>query len=228
VDHWVIVAGSLRGTAVAKKSSSRGKGKGKGKDVITGRTLQLTSDGRTIELKDDVVYEFIDQSTDTVADDLIRSLRSVPTGAPPDGAYYIQIQLGDDAIALTRVYDIDTVYRSVDIAKTSYDRKGKAKISSFSDLAYMQTLTTVNPDRRWGAIRHLSSPYTIPSSSIGEIPLDLGIEIARLGEFQSNPSDPSSPIVNESGGGLPAFRAFGGGKFFYEGWQLDPFNTSLV
>ena len=32
----------------------------------------------------------------------------------------------------------------------------------------------------------------------------------------------------ESGGGLAAIRAFGGGKYFFEGWQNNLSDTSLV
>jgi hypothetical protein len=113
------------------------------------------------------------------------------------------------------------------MGSTSYDRKGKAKISSFSDFAYMQTLKIPNPDRTWGVYERFSSPYKTPTSSITSLPE--GEEVAVVGmSFPIAEDGTETSVMEQSGGGLPAFRAFGGGKFFYEGWQLDPFNTALV
>ena len=55
-------------------------------------------------------------------------------------------------------------------------------------------------------------------------------------QFFSNPPESiniagyswtSSP-PEERGGGLAAIRAFGGGKYFFDGWQNNLFDTSLV
>jgi hypothetical protein len=208
---------------VPKKSSS----KGKGKDPITGRTLQFTGDGRTVEVQDDVVYEVIDGSPDTMVDDVIRPLKSIPTGLPQNGVFYAQFQLGDDAIMMTRIRDIDTVYRDVLIGSTAYNKRGKASIGTYTDTAFMQTLKTQNPDRTWGVYEKYSSPYKAPASSLMFLPP--GEEVAMVGtSFPIAEDGTQSSVISESGGGLAAFRALGGGKFFYEGWQLDPFNTSII
>ena len=182
--------------------------------------LQITAEGRTIEVQDDVVYEVIDGSPDTMADDVFRPLNSIPIGAPDNGVFYAQFQLGDNAIMMTKIRDIDTVYRSVLLGSTAYDKRFKASISSFTDSAYMQTLKTQNPDRTWGVYEKYSSPYKTPTSSLFFLPQ--GAELAAV------TTSPPSTTLEESGGGLSAFRTFGGGKYFYEGWQLDPFNTSII
>ena len=206
----------LTSKAVPKTSSSEGK------DAITGRTIQVTSDGRTISLQNDVIYEVIEGDPGTLADDIIRPLKSEPSTPPPNGVTYAQVQLGDNAIMMTNIRDTDTIYRSVFIGSTNYDKKGAATTSNLTDASYMQTRTMANPDRTWGEIRKFSTPYLTPSSSINKIPLE------TAGVQASVTTSPPSTTLDESGGGLAALRAFRGGKYFYEGWQLDPFNTSIV
>jgi hypothetical protein len=180
-------------------------------------------------VKDDVVYEIIEGSPDTAADDIIKPLESVPTIPPPFGVLYSQFQLGDNCILQTNYRDVDTVVRRVTLGKTSYDKKGRATTASETSSAYMQTLKTANPDRMWGDVRSNSSPYVFPASSIFMLPLERGTLVAEVGmSFPIAEDGTESSIMNEYGGGLSAIREFGGGKHFYEGWQLDPFNTSLV
>jgi hypothetical protein len=213
--------------------SSKGKGGKKGgkagRDPVTGRTLLISQDGRTEMVKDDVVYEIIEGSPNTAADDIIRPLQSMPITPPSSGVFYHQVQLGDDCILVTNYREADTVVRNVILGKTSYDKKGRATTTSETSSAYMQTLKTANPDRMWGDVRSNSSPYVFPTSSIFMLPLERGTLVAEVGmSFPIAADGTESSVMNEYGGGLSAIRAFGGGKYFYDGWQLDPFNTSLV
>jgi hypothetical protein len=208
---------------VAKKSSSRGKGKGKGKskagkDPITGRSLLLSQDGNTVEIRDDVIYEVWQGSPDTFSDDTFTPVRGTPTSRPPDGAYYGQYQLGDDRIVSATYgnYDEGVQYRSVALGDFSYDKHGRMTRSSVTNSGFTQ-VSDYDTGRVFGTLEEFSQPW------ISRIPYEGTPPPSTItANYSYNSTDP------EEGGGLAAIRAFGGGKYFFEGWQNNLFDTSLV
>ena len=205
------------------RKSGKGKGGKKGgkagKDPVTGRTVLLSEGGRTIEIQDDVVYEITPQgSPDLLADDILKPLASIPLGAPPDGTYYGQFQFGDDRIIFTNygLYDDPVQYRYVALGNFVYDRRGKMVQSTITSDGFTQ-VSDDNPTQIFGNLFQYSQPWvsTVPREGV-EPPSTETASYCYL------------CLEQEKGGGLAAIRAFGGGKYFFEGWQNNLFDTSLA
>ena len=206
---------------MAKKSSSRGKGKGKDKDPITGRSMLLSDGSRTFEVKDDVVYEVIEGSPDTTADDVLTPLATQPTGAPRPGSHYMQYQFGNDRVVQTSYgsWAPDAMYRSVSLGSFSYDKKGRLSLLTETSWGMIQKSDS-NTDVLFGTVERFLSPQQItPDQKFSGVrgPTEI------TANYCYNCADGV-----EKGGGLAAIRAFGGGKYFFEGWQINLFDTSLV
>jgi hypothetical protein len=221
LDHWVIVAGSLGGTAVAKKTSS--KGKGKGKDPITGRTLQLTSDGRELEFKDDIIY---DLNLGNTAGSDIKALDNSPVSPPLPGRIYTQFQLSKNALVqndegYTDPFSGADQHRGVMLGKFLYDKAGRIKDATIKAVAFVNESTT--SDEIDAVIMNYANPVRLTFPS----PIDIGTGTV-VAQYFVNYSSDGERSTGEIGGGLAAIRAFGGGKYFFEGWQNNLFDTSLV
>ena len=196
-----------------------------GKDPVTGRTFQASTGGRTIVFQDDVVYETIEGSPDTYADDIIRPLKSIPIGAPPAGSSYVQFQLGSDRMAFSMYGDgrsvNENMQRGVMFGKFSYDNKKRltsVTLASGGNIAQSDS----NPDVLHGGIqKDISSRAYTPEQLFGD-----NREEAPYIDLTEYSND--GKRKEESGGGLAAIRAFGGGKYFFDGWQNSLFDTSLV
>lgn len=205
------------------RKSGRNKGGKKGgkagKDPITGRSVEFMEDGRLVEVKDDVVYEVTKGSPDTAADDIYRPLASIPLGAPPDGTYYSQVQLGNDRIISTSygLFADPVQYRYVAFGNFAYDRRGKMIQSTITSDGFTQ-VSDDNLSQLFGTLRQYSQPWVSTNFGADDAPSSI-----ITADYCYNCSD--GP---EQGGGLAAIRAFGGGKYFFEGWQNNQFDTSLA
>ena len=114
---------------------------------------------------------------------------------------------------------VDNYFRFVWSGSVTYDKSGRAVGMTGRDYGYIYM--GLDGDF-FGRILRFTDLGEMPTSRLLTAPLYTlnNQEIARIGSSGVSPE--------ESGEGLPAFRSFGGGKYFYDGWQLDPFNTSLV
>jgi hypothetical protein len=208
------------------KSKGGKKGGKVGKDPVMGRTALLSLDGRIIEIQDDVVYQVTKGSPDTAADDIYRPLASIPLGAPSDGTYYSQVQLGNDRVVSTTYgFFADPVqYRHVALGNFVYDNRGKMIQSTITSDGFTQ-VSDDNLSRLFGTIFQYSQPWTSTMMYTGlqPTPIESLPPSTITADYCYNCSD--GP---EKGGGLAAIRAFGGGKYFFEGWQNNLFDTSLL
>jgi hypothetical protein len=211
---------------VAKRSSSKGKGKrgrniGKTVDPVTGRYIQETEGGITFLLKDDIVYHHsvgkweTESDWSNASDDSFIPLKSAPVdingvlavdGTPiehPDAI--MQVQLGDHAIVIDNSRGT-LRQRDVYIGDFRYDKKGRLLDGRVDYNAwYEESPSLVN-----GSISKATDSAYRPFSSWD-----------NYMTLVTNDEDPSP-------NGLMAIRAFGGGKYFYEGWQKEIFNPVLV
>jgi hypothetical protein len=202
------------------KNKGGKKGGKVGKDPVTGRSLLLSAEGNTVEIKDDVVYEIWEGSSDTVADDVYTPVNGIPSGAPRPGTHYGQFQFGDRELVISSYGDWypDVLYRSVLVGDFSYDSKGRLTRASVSSEGMIQK-SDENPDVLFGNIDEYPQRWNFTPAQYPGTPPE-PTNVAGY-SWTSSPNE-------ESGGGLAAIRAFGGGKFFFEGWQNNLFDTSLV
>jgi hypothetical protein len=206
------------------RKSGKGKGGKKGgkggKDPVTGRSIEYMADGRLVAFQDDVVYEVTKGSPDTYADDIYTPLKAVPIGPPREGAYYLQVQLGGDRMIFNsygRIAD-PVQYRVASFGGFTYDKNGRMARMSISSDGTMQ-MNDDNSSPRFGYLT-VYSPPSVPS-----LPYDGGFHSGtELASYDWG----SGSGAKETGGGLAAIRAFGGGKYFFEGWQNNLFDTSLA
>jgi len=211
------------------RKSSKGKGgkkRGKvGKDLITGRSLALSIEGKELKFADDVVYEIRSNSPGTSLDDTWVPLRSIPFDLPPEGTSYGQFQLGDNIIVFNTVRDGGTsISRQFYAGQIMYDKGGRATLLNINDHGYLQDSKSLGLE---GVIYSLENGYSTPPSSIPLLPK--GNERARINSGTVvNPSGEVSTTSEEHGGGIDAFRDLASGKLFYDGWQNNLFDTSLV
>lgn len=205
-----------------RKRGKAGKIGNEGRDPVTGRSVEFIQDGRLIELQDDVVYEVTKGSPDTYADNIYTPLRQIPVGPPRDGTYYFQVQLGDNQLIASSYgeYDDSVLFRNIDAGSFSFDKQGRMSEARIVSSGMMQ-LAATDQDQLFGTITEFAPPL----SSATPLAVPIG------------GSSPSATVTadycylcleQEKGGGLAAIRAFGGGKFFFEGWQNNLFDTSLV
>jgi hypothetical protein len=204
-----------------KKGGKAGNIGNEGKDPVTGRTWLIPGNGRSELVRDDVVYEYTYGSPDTVMDDIIKPLNSIPTGAPPTGAAYMQFQLGSDRIVLNGYYQ-GKMQRSVTLGEFSYDaQKGLAFITPTSSATLFQS--DGDPNDLVGNTYNFNPPIKYASNSQELLSTSLAANAQTVAYTYNDGIN-----REEKGGGLAAIRAFGGGKFFFEGWQNNLFDTSLV
>jgi hypothetical protein len=214
-----------------RKSSKRKGGKERdkagntGRDPVTGRTVEFLQDGRLVELQDDVVYEVTRGSPDTFADNIYTPLKQIPITPPRDGTYYFQVQLGDNHLIANSYggeweYNDSVSFRNVDVGSFSFS-KGESMSEARIVSSGMMQVATTDQDQLFGTI----TEFTPSLSSVTPLAIPIG-----------GPS-PTAIVTadycylcseKEKGGGLAAIRAFGGGKYFFEGWQNNLFDTSLV
>ena len=212
-----------------KQSKVKGGSKGVkgGKDPVTGRTITTTIDGVTSTFKDDVVYEHLSGSPDTIADDIIRPLKSIPNGAPPAGNDYIQFQLGDDRIAVntyfggsSRAQNHENIARYLILGRNAYDKKTGKLTSITPEKVGGLTKSDSIPDAESGVIAKVTTPLKVTSEDLfSSNPLPL----KTLAEYSHG-----STVEIDTGGGLATIKAFEGGKYFFDGWQNNLFSPSLV
>jgi hypothetical protein len=201
------------------RKSSKGKGGKKGgkagKDPVTGRYMQETEDGRTFLVRDDGIYHYKDNGTpDYLKDDTLTLLGSAPAEA--DGIHVadsvvIQHQFGDKAVVISS--SRDTIrQRDVYVGDFTYDKKGRLTGGRVEFHAYIeeQPSFATPSERIGGGIYQATDPTYKPFSEWDTSTVQL-----------VDDDDPAT-------GGLPAIRAFGGGKYFYEGWYNSLFDTSLA
>ncbi len=190
---------------------------------MTGRTLTGYGNNHTFDFRDDVVYEIQGGSLAATSDDTIRTLNSIPQGAPPDGSYYLQFQLGNNVIAMN-AYGMfasdgnDDLYRYILLGDTSYSKKQKLTKAEIKSTGFIQK-SDKNPDVFFGHLYDHPGNWIFSLTDNGTPPASIDIAAYDWG---------SGSGAKETGGGLAAIRAFGGGKYFFEGWQNNLFDTSLV
>ena len=189
------------------------------KEQATGRSMLVSKDGRTIEIKDDVVYEVHPGSPETFVDDVITELKSIPKSAPPSGAFYTQVQLGDHSVVSNSYGDWapDAQYRSALLGDFNYDKGKHITSSKVSSIGYIQK-SAKNDEILFGNIGSFNPAWTFDPSKLENSPPNQN--------QTSNYAWNSTPV--ETGGGLSAIRGFGGGRFFFEGWQNNLFDTTLA
>jgi hypothetical protein len=206
-----------------RKSSKRKGGKKRdkagntGRDPVTGRYMQEMVDGRTFLVRDDAIYQNDvgkwenPSDWNNASDDVLTLLQSVPTETNgihisyPDAI--IQWQLGDNAVVGSTSYDTIRT-RTVYLGDFKYDKNGKL-ISGRID--YHARLEEKPSDPTWigGGIYQAQDTLYRPLTEWD----NYGIEIVD---------------VKQSTGGLAAIRAFGGGKYFFEGWDNNVFDPTIV
>jgi hypothetical protein len=192
------------------RKSSKGKGGKKGgkvgKDPVTGRYMQEMEDGRTFLVRDDGIYK------SEASNNTITPLTSVPPEVAgihidePDSI--IQIQFGDNAVVISS--SRSTIrQRDVYLGHFTYDKKGRLTSGKVEFHAYLEEKPS---DPTWiGGGIYQATDLAYKSFS------EWDASTVQL----VDDDDPST-------GGLPVIRAFGGGKYFYEGWDMNPFDTSLL
>ena len=201
-----------------KKGGKVGNIGNEGKDPVTGRTWLVQGNGRSELVRDDVVYEITYGSLDTDMDDIIKPLNSIPTGAPPAGASYMQFQLGSDRIVMNQ-YHQGKMQRGVLLGEFSYDQIKRLAFATPESTGQLSQSDS-NPNILDGDIENFNPRIKYAAKEISPTSPHPTEEVAV---YSNNGTD-----REESGGGLAAIRAFGGGKYFFEGWQNNLFDTSLV
>lgn len=195
-------------------------------DPITGRTITTTIDGITNTFKDDVIYEHISGSPDTIADDIIRPLTSIPKGPPPAGSDYIQFQLGDDRIVVNnyfggpRTQNDENIARFLMIGKNTYDKITGKLTSMTPEKVGSLIKSDSKPDIQSGIITKVTKPIKVSPKDLFD---GNPIPLKTLAEYTHDTTG-----IRDTGGGLATIKAFEGGKYFFEGWQNTLFNPSLV
>lgn len=211
---------------MAKKSSSKGKGKkgrniGKTVDPVTGRYIQETENGRTFLVRDDVLYHHSVGKWETesdwsdTSDDTLTPLKSAPVeisgvltvdGVPiehPDAIF--QYQLGDHVIIADNSRST-LRQRDVYIGDFRYDKTGRLLDGRVDYHAWYE-----------------ESPFLL-NGSISKANDSAYRPLPSWDNYMTLVTNDEDPSPN----GLMAIRAFGGGKYFYEGWQKEIFNAALV
>jgi hypothetical protein len=129
--------------------------------------------------------------------------------------------MGNDRLIRTSYGEFDegVQYRNVLLGNFSYDKNGRmTKFGTTS--SRMIQVSDDNLEQLFGTVEQFPQLWTTSAP------------------FDYNKTFPPQSTVladycylcleQEKGGGLAAIRAFGGGKYFFEGWQNNLFDTSLV
>ena len=169
-------------------------------------------------VRDDGIYEHKVGKWETqsdwndASDDTFTPLISIPPEvngihiADPDSI--IQVQFGDNAVVISS--SRSTIrQRDVYLGDFTYDKKGKLTSGKVEFHAYLEEKPS---DPTWigGGIYQATDPTYKPFSEWDASTVEI--------------VDHDDPVT----GGLPVIRAFGGGKYFYESWHNNLFDTSLV
>ena len=206
-------------------------GRDKRKDKITGLTIDaLKSSGETVRLENNVVYLVDLGRSSADFDDEFYPLDYIPTSAPPFKQIYFQVQLGDKELVSTNIASSGVVYRSIHKGKAKFSKKGSLKKFKTRISGYMDWSDEEGVDAFGGSLQAYSPAYKFSPKKTMFADHPDGKEVAGLGFdiYRDGDGLIANHAMIERGAGLSYFRNLGDGKYFFEGWHLDPFDTSLI
>jgi hypothetical protein len=200
------------------RKSSKGKGGKKGgkagKDPVTGRYMQETEDGRTFLVRDDGIYKT--QASDNTITPLISippEVAGIHTGEPDS---IMQFQFGDNAIVQTNSHGT-LRQRNIYLGDFKYDKNGKLTSGRVDFRASIEEKPS-DPAWVFGSIRKAQDTlYRSPNEWDNHLGDETWTNYGQIVEGYV-------PTEQE----LSEIRLFGAGRYFYNGWELDPFNPSIV
>lgn len=208
-------------------------GRDKRKDQITGLKIDmLHPNGEIYRFKDDVVYLVEDTDTPTNFE-VLHPMSYIPTKSPPLGKMYFQAQLSSKELIATSFYSDGNVARTVHKGRAKFNKKGHLKTFKNRIMGYMDWWA--DRDAFFGSVEVYSPAHKfLPNKRKGGFAdFPEGKEVAYLSmtghDAHTTPDgEPAYWTTREHGKGLSYFQNLGDGKYFFEGWHLDPFDTSLI
>ncbi|QNI82197.1 hypothetical protein SynRS9907_01353 [Synechococcus sp. RS9907] len=212
-----------------------GKNKKKSdKDQITGLKIDvLYPNGVKHRFRDGVVY-MVEYDYDAEDVNILRSLSKIPTKAPPAGKTYLQVQLSKKGLMKTEIYSDGDVTRAFHKGKIKFNKKGNLKVIKNRKSGYMTWESDY--DAFYGSAEVYSPSHKIvpKKKKGGFFDLPRGKEVAHLSMtghdlHLTSDGSPKYWTTSERGAGFSYFyNNLGGGRYFFEGWHLEPFDTSLI
>ena len=211
-----------------------GKSKKKSdKDQITDLKVDvLYPTGATHRFRGDVVYMVKDDAPTDF--NVLRSLNKIPTKAPPAGKTYLQVQLSKKGLMKTEISSDGNVHRVFHKGRVKFNKKGHLKVIKNRKSGYMEWRSDY--DAFFGSAEVYSPAHKIfpKKKKDGFFDLPRGKEVAFLsitGHDARLTADgsPKYWTTKENGAGFSYFyNNLGDGRYFFEGWHLEPFDTSLI
>ena len=217
-----------------------GKSKKKSdKDQITGLKIDvLYPNGAKHRYRDDVVYmvKYDYDAEDFNIEDvnILRSLSKIPTKAPPADKTYFQVQLSKKGLMKTEISSDGNVHRVFHTGKIKFNKKGHLKVIKNRKSGYMEWRSDYKAF--FGSAEVYSPAHKIfpKKKKGGFLDLPRGKEVAYLsmtghGSLSTPDGEPAYWTTRENGAGFSYFyNNLGDGRYFFEGWHLEPFDTSLI